>query len=448
MNFYKTIFTVALPIVFQNFLTSFVNMLDTVMVGQLGALEIVAVGLGNQIFFVMSTVMFGVVSGGSIFIAQFWGKKDIKSLRQTMGITMTLSLSVSMIFTILALFFPELCFSIYTKDVEVIELGSRYLRFVSPSYLFFGISMAVSHAERSTEHVKLPMIATGISVIVNAVGNLIFIFGVEVFRVQLVPAFGVVGAAIATVFSRIVETLILIIVPVIKKYEIVGKIQDYFLADFGFIGKYARICLPVLINETLWGFGFSLQNSIFAHAGTEVIAAFNIRGTIDNLVWVFFIGTGNAAAILIGKKIGERNYDGAREFANKMAKFMALSAVGMSFLMIPLSFVLPYFFKVDSQIIRMATNMLYLVMFFYPFCAFNMCTIVGVCRSGGDTLFATIIDVGFMWVIALPLGFIGVTFFHWPYWILFLCVHTEDILKATSGFIRLKSGKWLHDLAN
>lgn len=446
MDFYRTVFKIALPIIMQNFLTSFVNMIDTVMVGQLGAVEIAAVGLGNQIFFVMNTVMFGVVSGGSIFMSQFWGKKDISRLRQTMGITVALAFAVSMLFTVLAAFFPEKCLSVYTSDVSVILHGASYLRVVSPCYFFFGISMAFGHALRSTEHVNLPMAATGISVLVNAIGNAAFIFGVSIGGTQIIPTMGIQGAAAATVFSRIVETVILTAVPVIKKYEIIGKLRGYLLTDFSFLGKYARICLPVLINESLWGFGISMQNSIFAHAGTDVIAAFNIRGTIDNLVWVFFIGTGNAAAILIGKKIGERNYDGARLLANKMARFMPCCAAVLAPLMIPLSFLLPYFFNVQPHITRMAAQMLYLVIFFYPFCAFNMCMIVGVCRSGGDTVFASFIDAGFMWLIALPLGFIAVLVFHWPYWALFLCVHTEDILKATAGFIRLKSGKWLHDL--
>ena len=235
MDFYRTVFKIALPIIMQNFLTSFVNMIDTVMVGQLGAVEIAAVGLGNQIFFVMNTVMFGVVSGGSIFMSQFWGKKDISRLRQTMGITVALAFAVSMLFTVLAAFFPEKCLSVYTSDVSVILHGASYLRVVSPCYFFFGISMALGHALRSTEHVNLPMTATGISVLVNAAGNAAFIFGVSIGGTQIIPAMGIRGAAAATVFSRIVETVILTAVPVIKKYEIIGKLRGYLLTDFSFL---------------------------------------------------------------------------------------------------------------------------------------------------------------------------------------------------------------------
>ena len=445
MNFYKLLFTIALPIIIQNFFSSFVNVLDTVMVGQLGAVEIAAVGLGNQIFFVMNTVMFGIASGGSIFVAQFWGRRDMKSLKETLGIMITISMIVTLFFASMAGFFPEVCLSIYTKDPAVIAKGAEYLRPVSISYLFIGAGFAWAHAERSTEHVKVPMIATGISVVLNGILNFIFIFGVNISGKQIVPVMGIRGAAIATVISRFAETAILISVPFIKKYEIVGVFKDYLLHYAGFLKKYLKITLPVLINESLWSFGISMQNSIFAHAGTDIIAAFNIRGVIDNLVWVYFIGTGNAAAIIIGKKIGETKYDEARTLAKRMARFMFLSGVGLSLLMIPLSFTLKYFFNVDSEIIKMAMNMLYIIIPFYPFCALDMCMVVGVCRSGGDTVYAALMDVGFMWLISLPLGALGVHL-GWSYWILFICIHIEDILKAIAGLLRLHSGKWLHNV--
>ncbi len=446
MNFYRTLFMVALPIILQNFLTSFVNMLDTVMVGQLGAVEIAAVGLGNQIFFIMNTALFGVVSGGSIFIAQFWGKRDIPALRQVMGITVTLSACVALLFAAAAGFFPEACLSMYTKDAAVIAMGAEYLRTVAASYLLIGIGFAFAHAERSTGHVRLPMAATAVSVGINALCNMLLIFGLSIQGTAVIPAMGVRGAALATVISRFVECSILVGAPVFRRYEIIGKFHDYILTNPRFLVKYAAICLPVLVNETLWGFGISMQNSIFAHIGTDVVAAFHIRGTIDNLVWVFCIGTGNAAAIIIGRKIGEAQYDEARSFARRMCVFMALCGAGLALLVVPLSMLLPLFFHVSPQILQMAARMLYLTALFYPFCAFNMCMIVGVCRSGGDTLCATLMDVGCMWLVSLPAGAVAAQWLHAPYWAVYLCIGSENILKAAAGLLRLRSGRWLHNV--
>lgn len=446
MGFFSSLFNIALPIILQNFLSSFVNMLDTIMVGQLGSIDIAAVGLANQLFFVMSVILFGVVSGGSIFITQFWGKKDLNAVHRTFGITIIFSIVVSLIFTFAALVFPEVCLRIYSSDVEVIQRGSVYLRYVAPSYLVMGIGFAFAHACRSTEHVRLPMVVTGISVIINGVMNYLLIFGISIGGKVILTPRGIIGAAIATDIARFVEFALLIIIPYAKKYEIAVNPRRFFVRQPGFFSKFLKIVIPVLFNESLWGIGASLSSSIFGHAGTEVIAAFNITNTTSNLIWTFFMGCGNATAIILGKKIGEHKYDEARSLAKKYAAFLGCTGAGLGLLLIPLSFALPLFFNVEPEVIRIAQVFLYLVTLFYPMNAMNMFFVVGLCRSGGDTIYALLMDTGFMWLISIPLGFCAVLFWHLPFWAVFLCVHTEDLLKLTFGLKRLRSGKWLHDL--
>jgi len=416
------------------------------MVGQLGSIDIAAVGLGNQIFFVMNIMMFGIVSGGSIFIAQYWGKKDLSGVHGTIGITLAASFIISLIFFFAATFAPAFCIRIYSKDQEVIARGASYLKAVAPSYLFTGIGFAIGHAARSTERVKLPMFATGISVIANGILNYLLIFGLHFRNLQILPSLGIIGAAIATNIARIIELLILLIVPYAKHYEIAVAPAKYFHHQAGFLPRYIKIAIPVLINESLWGFGTSMQSAIFGHSGTDVIAAANITSTISNLIWTFFIGCGNAAAIMIGKKIGEQKHEEAQTLAEKLTAFMVSSAACLSLLLIPLAFTLKYFFKVEPEVLHMAQVFLFITVILFPLWSINMITVVGICRSGGDTIYALIMDVGFMWLISLPLGFCAVQFWHLPFWAVFLCVHSEDIFKSTMGILRLKSGKWLHDV--
>ncbi|MCR5699015.1 MAG: MATE family efflux transporter [Treponemataceae bacterium] len=444
--FLKNLFTIALPIILQNFLSSLVNMLDTIMVGQLGHIEIAAVGLANQIFFVMTIVIFGIASGGAIFITQYWGKKDTDGMLRSTGVMISASIVVSIFFFFSATFAPEFCLSIYSDDQEVIVKASPYLKAVAPCYIFTAVSLAFGQALRSTEKVKLPMIATSVSVVVNTILNFILIFGIKINGTQIIKAYGIVGAAIATVISRIIECIILLSFAYAKKFEIAANPKRWFKYQPGFLPRYLRICFPVLINETLWGFGNSLQNSIYGHAGTDIFSAFSITCTISNLVWTFFIGCGNAAAILIGKKIGEQQHEQAQMLAKKLTFFMAISACFLALLLIPLAFSLPFFFKVNPEVIHMARVFLYMTAVLYPLFAMNMCLVVGVCRSGGDSIYGTFMDIGFMWILALPLGFCAVKFWGLPYWGIFLCIHTEDIFKMTMGLIRLKSGKWLHDV--
>ena len=440
-KFYKTLFFVAVPITLQNLMQSMVNMLDSIMVGQLGSLEIAAVGLGNQIFFILNMILFGIASGGSIFIAQYWGKKDVANIRKTLGLMISFSLIISALFTVAALFFPKLLISFYSNDPKVIEVGGQYLRLVAISYPITAISFVVSQAFRSTEHVKLPMVATMISLVVNGIFNYLFIFGIGPF-----PAMGVSGAALATIISRFLEFFILYSVAKKNNYEALDSFKSMMSYNMYFIQRYIKIAFPVIVNETLWGFGVTLQNAIFAKISTDAIAAFNITGTISQLTWVFFIGIGNAAAIIIGKQIGAEDTQKALKYANKFALLMPILAIFIGALLFPLSKVLPVFFDVAPHIMAEATAMLMVLMVVYPLRSFNMCYIVGICRAGGDTVFAAVCDVAAMWCIVLPMGFLAGFILHLQPWLVFMFVVSEDIFKAALGVYRIKSKKWLHNV--
>lgn len=438
---FKSLFVIALPIILQNLMQSTVNMLDTLMVGQLGSVEIAAVGLGNQIYMLLNMVLFGISSGGAIFIAQFWGKKENSGIWKMEGVMFSFSMVIALIFTFASVFFPKFLIGLYSKDFHVIEIGARYLRIVAFSFPFFAMSFAFSMALRSTEHVKLPMVATMISLVLNAILNYLLIFGIGFF-----PSLGIVGAAIATCISRIVECFILFIVAYSKKYEVASSVKNLFSFTLFEVRKFIKIAFPVIINEAIWGLGTSMHSLIMGRTSTEAISAFNITGTISQITWVFFIGVGNAAGIIIGKKIGEGNESEARKYANTLSWFMPVMAIFIGLLLIPISKFLPFMFNVEANILVQAKMMLMILMCCYPLNAFNMCWVVGICRAGGDTVFAAIIDVCFMWIIAIPLAACVAYFTNVQPYIIYICLLSEQIFKAIVGFYRIKSGKWLHNV--
>ena len=438
---FKSLFVIALPIILQNLMQSTVNMLDTLMVGQLGSVEIASVGLGNQIYMLLNMVLFGISSGGAIFIAQFWGKKEKSGIWKMEGVMFSFSIVIALIFTFASVFFPKFLIGLYSKDFHVIEIGARYLRIVAFSFPFFAMSFAFSMALRSTEHVKLPMVATMISLVLNAILNYLLIFGIGFF-----PSLGIVGAAIATCISRIVECFILFIVAYSKKYEVASSVKNLFSFTFFEVRKFIKIAFPVIINEAIWGLGTSMHSLIMGRTSTEAISAFNITGTISQITWVFFIGVGNAAGIIIGKKIGEGNETEARKYANTLSWFMPVMAIFIGLLLIPISKFLPFMFNVEANILVQAKMMLMILMCCYPLNAFNMCWVVGICRAGGDTVFAAIIDVCFMWIIAIPLAACVAYFTNVQPYIIYICLLSEQIFKAIVGFYRIKSGKWLHNV--
>lgn len=448
-GFFSIVIRISLPITLQNLLQTFVNMLDTIMVGRLGSTEIAAVGLGNQIFFLLNMFLFGISSGGSIFVAQFWGKRDTANIKRTTGITLSLSLVAAAIFFVGAFFFPRALIGFYSNDEIVIELGAKYLRAVSFSYPLLATTFAFQVAFRSTEHVRLPMVSTAASFVTNIVSNLILIFGftAHVGSITIsIPAFGVVGAGLATVISRATEFIITLGYAYTHGYEAAGKLRELFSFSKSFLLKFVRIAFPVIINEMLWSLGITMHNSIFAHTSTDAIASYNITGTVSQLTWTLFMGLGNGAQIIIGKKIGARQETEARQYANRFAWFIPTLAAFTSLLLIPLGMTLPHLFNVSENILRQSVYMLRVLICFYPMNAFNMLFIVGICRSGGDTIYSAVNDLIWMWTIAIPLAAIAAFIWHVEPYIIYACLLSENILKAAMGFFRLRSGKWLRNV--
>jgi putative MATE family efflux protein len=442
-QFYKSLFVISIPIMLQNLINSFVNMVDTVMIGRLGTVEIAAVGLGNQVFFLFMMVLFGICSGGAIFTAQFWGRKDIEGIRKNTGLCLILNIAAALIFTVAALLVPEQIIGIYSRDPAVVEAGARYLKTLAPCYIPFGISFVFTLTLRSIERVNLAMVATLIALSVNMLLNFLLIFGAGP-----IPALGVSGAAIATVIARITEMIILVSVSYRRKYQIAGTLREFTAFDSAFVARFLRITGPVIFNEFIWALGITVQNIIFARTGTDAIAAFNITNTVSQLTWVVFIGLGNGVAVLIGKKIGEGNDPLARDYARRVTVFAPLLAAGVAALLFPLSLLMPLIFNVNAPVLDLLPVMFVILCCSYPFRAFNMCLIVGVCRAGGDTIFCVIFEVIFMWAYSLPLGAAMAYFVHAPVWIIYLCLCSEDLFKAFFGFWRLKSGRWLHNVVS
>ena len=436
-GFFTSLVAIAMPISLQALLQNLVNMLDTVMIGRIGSVEIAAVGLGNQIFFILNMILFGITSGGAVFIAQFWGRKDLGGIRKSLGLMTIIAVVVAIIFTVLGLFIPNQLISLYSPDPEVIQVGGTYLRYVCLSYVPTANSFSITLAMRSTERVKLPLVCTSISLVTNIIANYFLIF---------VAGLGVKGAAIATIISRIIELVILLVWSNSHNYEICGRFKELLNFNKSFVCKFIMIAFPVIINETFWGLGTSVYNGIFAHAGTNAFTAYNITGTISQLTWVFCMGFGNGIGVLIGKKIGEKKIDEAKAYASRSLWFMPLIGICVGILLLPLSKLLPFFFNVEPEIIKTATSILMILIFMYPFNSFCMNWIVGVCRAGGDTVFSAVAEIVVLWCVSIPLGYVAAFVFHLSAPMIYLFFCSESIVKAIIGAIRIKSGKWLHEV--
>lgn len=438
-DFFATLFSVAAPITMQNFINSAVNMADAVMIGRLGAESITAVGLGNQIFFLLNLLLFGLVSGSAVFSSQFWGRRDVDGIRRTTGLCLIIATIMGLLFTSLCLVMPKTIISIYSRDEKVIELGASYLRYVSFCFFPFVYSFSITMILRSIGKIRLAVITTAVSLVVNITLNAILIFGL-----LGAPQMGVKGAAIATVVSRFLELTIVLTVSIIRKYPVLGSFKSMFSISFKFLRSYVLVTMPVVLEEICWSLGITTHNLIFAHLGTNEYAAFNIVNNVSLLLWVIFLGIGNGSAIVIGNKIGEEKIEEARAFARFITLLSPLLAAFITIFFIPISFLIPYIFNVQEEVLSLIPSLLITLAIYYPLRAFNSVMIVGVCRGGGDTRFSLFYDVFFMWIIAIPLSYI-ISFTHFSFvWLIYATIMSEEPLKLILGLFRLKSGKWLH----
>ncbi len=445
-KFLKAMFAIALPITLQNLVASSVNMLDTLMITSLGEASLAAVGLANQVFFFYAVTIFGVATGSSIFLAQFWGKKDTKNIARIMGISLAIVSVLGIIFTIAALFIPEFIMKIFSNDSEVISLGVDYLKIVSLTYIITGISFTYAVASRSIGQAKMPMVVSIISFFTNLIFNYILIFGKFGF-----PQLGVKGAAYGTLVARALEILLIL-------YAIYSKKKNNPLAHSlrsmtdwtkDFIKKYFKTASPVILNEAFWSLGTVLYSLAYAKIGTEAAAAVQILNTVQNIFMVLSRGLANACTVMVGNKIGADEEDEAIIYANN---FMVLSAtLGLALgmlLFVSKDLVLIFFRNLTPSMYNTSRNLLIVLALSFFIRTFNGTLIVGVLRGGGDTKFSMLLEMGSVWLIGVPLAFLGALVFKFPVYYVYLMVSLEEIVKASIGLIRVKSNKWVTNVVH
>lgn len=440
--FYKDLWIIALPIALQQLVTSSLNMVDTLMVGKVGVDAVAAVGVSNQYYFLLNMVMFGIYSGGMVYFAQFWGKKDIRNIHRLLGFTLVLGIGLAAIFTGLALLIPEQIIRIFTQDVAVQELGAKYLRIACLSYPFMILSFGFSMGLRAVEKPKFSMIASIIALTLNTILNLILIFGLFGF-----PQLGVIGAAIATLVSRIVEFILVIGFAYLKTETMNPKLSVLLAFDRELINKLIVISLPVVINECFWGLGTTAYMVIYGMINVESISIMNIVNSIFNIFFIAAIGVGNASTVMLGKKLGagekEKSYQDAILFL-KVGIVLGIISGLMLVMCIPV--MLQLYKDFEPSTLTLMSHVLIVFAVGLTFRFINIINIVGVFRAGGDTKYAMILELGVLWTVGVLGTFIAVKFFHAPLLIVAIIVQLEEVVKVFFGMFRVRSKKWINQL--
>lgn len=439
-SFNKDILRLAVPIVLQNIVTTAVNSADVIMLGFVGQDALSAGSLANQVMFILNLVYAGISSGIIMLAAQYWGKKDTKTIEHIMGIGMQLSMFISSMFFIMAFFFPHILMRIFTNDVNLITAGIPYLRMVSFSYLFMSFSQVYLCAMRSIERVNFSTVTNAVALILNIILNAVFIFGL--FGA---PKLGIIGVALATVIARGVEFTICVIdnfIPKAIHFHIKNVLEVNKILFFDFM-KYS---LPAFGNEIVWGVAFSMYSVIMGHLNSDIVAANAVVVVARNLGTVACFGIADAGAIILGKSIGSGNTDTIKSDSSRFVKITSISAILggiVIFLLRPVFFSMTDLTPTAQSYLSI---MLFINMYYIVGQAFNTAMICGVFRSGGDSKWGFFCDILDMWCYSVPLGFISAFVLKLPpMWVYFL-ICTDEFVKIPFVYKHYKSYKWLKNI--
>jgi putative MATE family efflux protein len=432
---------IAVPITTQNFLTSLLNVIDVTMLGQLGEISVAAVGLANQIFFLLMLMLFGTNSGVGVFTAQLWGKRDLVNVRKVLGIGLMIGLTGSFLFTLLALLFPQAALSFYSTDPQVIATGSSYLRIVGWAYMITAVTFAYSSVLRSTGFVRVPMLVSVSALSIKTLLNYCLIFGHFGF-----PVMGVQGAAISTVIARLLELTAILTITYWRRLPPAARIAELFSFNRAFLEKVLKTSLPVLFNEMLWSLGITTYNMVYGRIGTEAIAAMNIAASIENLAFVIFIGLSEATGIMIGNRIGAGDESKAFTYARRTLIIATVGAICVGLLILfNIDFILS-FYKLSELSRVNAHNILQVMGCVFWIRISNLIIIVGVLRAGGDTRFSMFLDAGTVWLVGVPMALICGLVLHFPVYQVYLLIISEELVKYCIALWRFFSHRWVNNL--
>ncbi len=441
-EFYKKLFIIGVPVVIQNLINLGLNMIDTLMLGALGEKAVAATGAANQVFFVFSVTMFGILSGSGVFTTQYFGAGRKKEVRMMTAITLSLAVAFTMIVTLISLIFAPEIIKIYSSDSEVISIGAAYLRRVLLAYIFFSVSMVYAYNSRTIQDLKLPTIISFFAMCINAILNYIFIFG----KLGIAPL-GVNGAAYATTMARFCEMTIMTFMLTYKK-EGWLKINREAIAIIN-LNQYKRVIktvLPVMFTEATWAIVTTLIMAAYSLLGTIALAAVQVATVVTELLQSAYYGLGNATAMIVGEAIGMGRNDIANYYARKSVRLTWLLNLIIGGMLIALSKPITYLYNFQEETNLLITMTLIAMAFTLIPKMIGYIYIVGILRAGGDTLYCMYLELLVNVAIQLPFAYFAVLVLKASLPVAVLLVSLVEFIRVVLGHRRFKSGRWLRNL--
>ncbi|MDR2079569.1 MAG: MATE family efflux transporter [Treponema sp.] len=439
-SFYKTLVGLALPISLQNLITFTVNFADNLMVGSLGDLAISGVFIGNQIHALLQFVIIGVGTALVILATQYWGKQDTKSIRSITAICVWAGIFVGAMFTVFSVCFPSLVIGALTTRPDVFASALPYLRIVGISFVFFAVSQVLIASMRSVEKVRFGMFVALLTLCVNIGFNYCLIFGKFGF-----PALGVIGAAIATLVSRMVEFIIVLIYIFAMDKRINMTFKDLAVFERRLVPSLLTYGSPVVAGEIVWAVNSFTYTAIVGRFTADVIAAFNIAGMMNILVYVWISGLAGAVGIMTGKRVGAGELEELKPYAYRVQKFFLCVGVFTGLFVFLSKGALISFYNISPEAVANSKQLITVLSFTIVGTAYQMTSLFGLVKSGGNISFMFKNDTIFVFLVVIPSAIIAMIL-NAPAWAVFLCLKCDQILKCFVAVVVVNRFKWIKNL--
>lgn len=441
-EFMKSLCKIAIPVTLQSMLQASFSIIDQVMIGQLGETNISAVGLCGNYSSIFSVVIGAVSTIVGILIAQFIGAKDTKEAWSGFNISLICGSIIAALFLFASALFPTQILGLYTNDRSIIETGAVYLRIVAFSYLPMAISAVVSAWMRCKEHATIPFLASLGAVAVNTGLNYVLIFG----KSGISPM-GIKGAAIATLVSQLFNLVFIISGFIIC----IRKDGDKPIWSWHFrkisMRNYLIMMFPILVSEFLWSLGQNVESAVYGHLGTANLAAYTLTCPIQGLIVGALTGLSSAAGVMVGKRLGKKEYDEAYGESRKIMYAGLMGAVFVSVILILLSGAYTGLYRVEDNVKELGKMLLLIFALYAPVKVENMILGGGIIKSGGNTKIIMMIDVIGTWCIGIPLCLLAAYVFHWGIVGVYTLLTTEEIFRLVVSLIIFKQRKWMISLS-
>lgn len=434
--FYTQLKSLVFPMAFQQLMTALVSVSDTVMLGFLNQDALSAVSLAGQVQFVYTLFLFAAMAGVSIFAAQYWATNDKASVEKILGIGLKMSVLLSLPFTFGAIFCSKLLMEAFASEPILIEYGAEYLHTVGISYFLLSISQIYLCIMKNCGMASKCAMISSMSVVINIILNALFIFGFDM---------GTVGAASATVISKIVE-LTWAVAIMVKKDNVKICMKYFIHCDEKLKSDFRKYTLPILGNEIVWGIGFTMYSVIMGHLGSDAAAANAIANIIKNLVICFSTGVANASGVIVGGFLGRGELEKAKIYGSRLVKIAIIGGVFSGAIILCIIPFVSLFGTLSGTAQGYLRVMLVVCSYYVIGKSVNMTTVSGIFPAGGDSKFGFACDAITMWAIVVPIGLISAFILDLPVTIVYIIINIDEIIKLPAVYRNYKKYNWVKNI--